>query len=62
MTGKTVKITLKKGKSGSTQRQRKVLIGLGLKKVNSTKVLNDTPAVRGMIYKVAHLVSVEAAE
>ncbi|MEK6531646.1 MAG: 50S ribosomal protein L30 [Deltaproteobacteria bacterium] len=61
MTGKTVKITLKKGKSGSTQRQRNVLIGLGLKKVNSTKVLNDTPAVRGMIYKVAHLVSVESA-
>ncbi|HPE49499.1 MAG TPA: 50S ribosomal protein L30 [Hyphomonas sp.] len=38
--------------------QRKTLIGLGLNKVGRTKELEDTPAVRGMIRKVAHLVEV----
>ena len=38
--------------------QRKTLIGLGLNKDGRTKELEDTPAVRGMIRKVAHLVEV----
>ena len=38
--------------------QRKTLIGLGLNKVGRTRELEDTPAVRGMIAKVAHLVEV----
>ena len=38
--------------------QRATLIGLGLNKLNKTSVLADTPAVRGMIAKVAHLVRV----
>jgi large subunit ribosomal protein L30 len=39
--------------------QRATLIGLGLNKLNRTRELEDTPAVRGMIRKVAHLVKVE---
>ena len=38
--------------------QRATLIGLGLNKMNKTSILQDTPAVRGMIAKVAHLVRV----
>ena len=38
--------------------QRATLIGLGLNKMNRTRVLEDTPAVRGMINKVHHLVEV----
>ena len=39
--------------------QRETLKGLGLNKMNRTRELEDTPAVRGMIRKVAHLVRVE---
>ena len=38
--------------------QRATLIGLGLNKMNRRRTLEDTPAVRGMIKKVAHLVRV----
>lgn len=39
-------------------KQRQTLIGLGLNKINRRSVLQDTPAVRGMITKVRHLVRV----
>ena len=39
--------------------QRATLVGLGLNKMHKTRVLEDTPAVRGMIDKVKHLVRVE---
>ena len=41
---------------------RECLKGLGLNKMHKTRELEDTPSVRGMIEKVKHLVSVEAAE
>ncbi|WP_341760445.1 50S ribosomal protein L30 [Candidatus Endowatersipora endosymbiont of Watersipora subatra] len=41
-----------------TQNQRHTLIGLGLNKMNRHRILEDTSAVRGMIAKVSHLVSV----
>ena len=53
-----LKVTLKKSVIGSTESQRTVR-GLGLKKIRSSKVLINTPAVRGMIKKVIHLVDVE---
>lgn len=56
--GKSIKITLKKSKSGSTKRQQETLKGLGLTRLNKTVILNDTPSIRGMINKVSHLVSV----
>ncbi len=43
---------------GRKPQQRQTLIGLGLNKVGRTSELEDTPAVRGMIRKVAHLVEV----
>ena len=42
--------------------QRATLIGLGLNKMHRSRVLEDTPSVRGMISKVAHLLRVEAVE
>lgn len=56
---KKIKLTLLRSGVRFPERQGKTLKGLGLKKVNGTKILNDTPAIRGMISKVAHLVSVE---
>jgi large subunit ribosomal protein L30 len=41
--------------------QRATLVGLGLNKMHKTRILEDTPAVRGMIDKVHHLVRVEDA-
>ena len=42
-----------------TKDQRATLLGLGLGRMHRTRVLEDTPAVRGMIAKVAHMVRVE---
>ena len=40
------------------QTQRATLVGLGLNKIGRTRTLEDTPAVRGMITKVAHMVEI----
>lgn len=56
---KTVKVTLVKSPIGTKADHRATLLGLGLKKLNQTRVLEDTPAVRGMINKVAYLVRAE---
>ena len=45
---------------GRPEDQRQTLIGLGLNKMNRVRALEDTPAVRGMINKVRHLVRVES--
>jgi large subunit ribosomal protein L30 len=58
-TGKTVKVTQTGSPIGRKPGQRETLTGLGLNKIRSTRVLEDTPAVRGMIRKVAHLLHVE---
>lgn len=54
-----IRITLRRSKIGSTPRQRQVLRGLGLGKVNSSVVRPDDAAIRGMVFKVVHLVEVE---
>ena len=59
--GKTVKVTQIGSPIGRRADQRATLIGLGLNKMNRTRELEDTPAVRGMIDKVSHLVRVEEA-
>lgn len=56
---KTVKVTLVKSPIGTKADHRATLRGLGLRKPNSVSVLEDTPAVRGMINKVAYLVRAE---
>jgi len=55
-----VRITLIRSRIGSSPRQREVLQGLGLRRVNSSVVRADDPAIQGMIFKVRHLVKVEA--
>jgi large subunit ribosomal protein L30 len=45
---------------GARPKQVATLAGLGLGKTNSTKILEDTPSIRGMIDKVKHLVTVKA--
>lgn len=59
--GKTVTVTQIGSPIGRQAYQRATLIGLGLNKMHRTKTLEDTPAVRGMIRKVSHLVKVEDA-
>ncbi|GAB4223822.1 MAG: 50S ribosomal protein L30 [Kiloniellaceae bacterium] len=56
---KTVKVTQIGSPIGRTKDQRATLVGLGLNKINRSRELEDTPAVRGMINKVKHLVRVE---
>ncbi|MFN3202297.1 MAG: 50S ribosomal protein L30 [Bradymonadia bacterium] len=55
-----IKVTLRKSPIGRPQRHRDVLKGLGLGRLNSSRVLPDNPAVRGMINKVSHLVEWES--
>jgi large subunit ribosomal protein L30 len=57
----TLRVTQIASPIGRHRRQRAVLTGLGLNKLRRTRVLEDTPAVRGMINKVHHLVRVEDA-
>lgn len=56
---KTIKVTRIGSTIGRPAIQEKNLIGLGLTKTGRTVELEDTPAVRGMIRKVSHLVKVE---
>ena len=56
---KMIKVTQIKSPIGRTADQRQTLRGLGLNKINRTKMLQDTPSVRGMIEKVKHLVKYE---
>ncbi|MBY0451542.1 MAG: 50S ribosomal protein L30 [Sheuella sp.] len=58
MAQKQVKVTLVRSTIGTKQDHRDTVRGLGLRRVNSSKVLIDTPEVRGMINKVDYLVTV----
>ena len=57
--GKTVTVTQIAGTSGNGPKMKETLIGLGLGKIRATRVLQDTPEVRGMITRVRHLVKVD---
>jgi large subunit ribosomal protein L30 len=59
---KTVKVTQIKSPIGRPKDQRATLVGLGLNKLHRSRELEDTPAVRGMIRKVSHLVQVSESE
>jgi len=58
MSKKTVKVTLVRSPIGCRSDHRATVLGLGLKRLRQTRELEDTPAVRGMITKVAYLVQV----
>ena len=57
-TAKTLKITLRKSTIGFNKTQAKTVQGLGLRRINHSVQLADTPETRGMIHKVRHLVEV----
>ncbi len=59
MAGGTIKVTQTASPIGRRKDQRATLVGLGLNKIRRSRDLEDTPAVRGMIDKVRHLVTVE---
>ena len=58
-TKKTVRVTQIHSALGRKPGQKATLLGLGLKTIRRTRELEDTPSVRGMIRKVAHLVKVD---
>jgi large subunit ribosomal protein L30 len=55
---KTLTVKLVRSVAGTLQAHRDTVRGLGLRRLNSTRTLEDTPAVRGMINKVSYLVQV----
>lgn len=55
----TLKITLIKSMIGKPEKQRRVLRGMGLTRLHKTVELVDTPAIRGMIHQIGHLVKAE---
>ena len=57
--GNGLRITLRKSMIGRPAHQRQVLAGLGLRRIDQSVVRADTPAIRGMIEKVAHLIEVQ---
>ena len=56
----TVRVTLLKSGIGRNKKIRETLKGLGLTRLHKTVVLNNTPAIRGMIHKISFMVKVEA--
>jgi large subunit ribosomal protein L30 len=56
---KTITITQIRSAAGRYKDQRETLVGLRLNKIHRSSTLEDTPAVRGMINKVRHLVRVD---
>ncbi len=57
-----IKITQTKSGIGRSETQNQTLRGLGVGRPNKTSILEDTPAIRGMIRKVSHLVTIEPVE
>jgi large subunit ribosomal protein L30 len=58
MDERMILVTLVRSGNKRPETQRRTLLGLGLTKMNRTVTLKDTPAIRGMIRKIAHLVKV----
>jgi large subunit ribosomal protein L30 len=56
---KTIKVTWRKSAIGYNKRQKATLAALGFRKLGETREISDNAAVRGMIAKVTHLVTVE---
>ncbi|MDK1080892.1 MAG: 50S ribosomal protein L30 [Anaerolineae bacterium] len=58
-TGKILRVTLIKSPIGYTKNQKSTVRALGLHRINQTVEQKDSPAVRGMLNKVSHLIKVE---
>lgn len=59
MAAKEITVTLKKSTNSCTEKQKAQVRGLGLRKIGSTRTLENTPAVRGMIKKVIHMLEIK---
>lgn len=59
MAKKTIKVTQVKSTAGRLKAHKASVAGLGLRRINHTVEVEDTPSVRGMINKVSYLVKVE---
>ena len=59
---KQLKVTLKKSKIGCRENQKRTVESLNLNKIHKTIIVKETPAIRGMIRKISHLVDVEELE
>jgi len=57
-----LKITLRRSYIGIPEKQRKVLVSLGLKKIGCSVTQADNEAIKGMVHKVTHLVAVERVD
>lgn len=55
---KMLKVTLKRSLIGRSEKLRRVVHGLGLKKINQSVIQKDIPSVRGMLHKTSHLIEV----
>jgi large subunit ribosomal protein L30 len=62
VSGRSVRITWVKSSIGYSKRQKATIRALGLRRLGDAVEQVDTPAIRGMIDKVSHLVQVEAIE
>ena len=58
----TIQVTQLKSRNGSDKRQLDTLRSLGLRRINQTVEVHDTPQIRGMLHKVRHLVEVSEAK
>ena len=58
MEKKTLTVTLVRSVNSTRESHRATVRGLGLRRMNSSRVLEDTPAVRGMIDKISYLIKV----
>ena len=57
--GRRLRVTLKKSVNGRLRSHRACVRGLGLRRMHHSRVVEDTPCIRGMIDKVAYLLEVE---
>jgi len=58
----SLKVKVIKSFAGASDTQRRTIRGLGLWKMGQVRILPDTPAIRGMVFKVKHLVSQEVSD
>lgn len=61
MSDKKIKVTQTASPIRREKSQRATLVGLGLNKIGRSRVLEDTPSIRGMVNKVKHMVKVDEA-
>jgi large subunit ribosomal protein L30 len=61
MNEKKLKVTLVKSKHGRLRTHKACIVGLGIRRMNQTVILQDTPEVRGMVNRVSYMLKVEEA-